>query len=136
ALAPDEAAILLGLSNVGTLILLLFAGDDDAPAELLLNDWPMSRFARVFGGQPMAARPDAPAAPDSWYVAMRVSELSVDRRAALAQFLGEMESYLGTRLARLLKGRGVRRLTIVPHRWLHFVPFWALPSLADYEIVM
>jgi hypothetical protein len=27
-------------------------------------------------------------------------------------------------------GEDVRKIAIIPHRWLHLIPYWALPSLA------
>src|SRR5208337_1042174 len=39
-------------------------------------------------------------------------------------------------LAEMLEGRRVRRLTIIPHHFLHLAPFWVLPSLSSYRMTV
>jgi CHAT domain-containing protein len=36
----------------------------------------------------------------------------------------------------LLKENAVRKVVVVPHLWLHSVPFWATPALAPYDVLM
>jgi hypothetical protein len=50
--------------------------------------------------------------------------------------LHTVDRILGAPLAELLNGRGVKRLTVVPHNMLHVIPYWALPSLAAYEVMV
>jgi hypothetical protein len=55
-----------------------------------------------------------------------------DGRQSLDRLLLTADRVLGTAIADLA-GRAdssVSQLTVIPHRWLHLVPYWALPALA------
>ena len=61
-----------------------------------------------------------------------------DGRQALDRLLSTADRVLGTAIRDLLDREGEMpgRLSIVPHRWLHLVPYWALPALADVPMVV
>jgi CHAT domain-containing protein len=58
----------------------------------------------------------------------------IDPRPGLDRVLSTSDRLIGEPLAALLRGRRVRRLTVLPHQFLHLVPWWALPSLHDIDI--
>ena len=127
-LARDEAVIILGsINRGGTLVAVICEGDKQMPGgRFLLSDWPLKRWVQLFAGEKK----------DGWAYALGAPEAKVDHRKALRRLLRGVEGVIGRRLKRFLQTRRVRRLTIVPHLWWHLVPFWALPSLQEYDISM
>jgi len=126
-LAGDEAVVVLGISFAGTLVTVIRRGDREMPSgRLLLPEWPVSRLAAVFAGED----------EDGWLYALDAPEAELDYRKALTNVLAALDEGIGVSISALLTDLHVRRATIIPHRWLHLVPFWALPSLGTYPIVM
>ncbi len=127
-LEPDEAVAVIGISYVGLLLCVIFPGDEAAPGGRRLDEaWPLKRLWGLAGEK-----------GSGWMYVMSAPEgyRGVGHRQALVRLLPALEEPVGAPLAAMLRGRGVRRLTIVPHRWLHQAPLWALPSLAPYRVVM
>lgn len=127
-LRSDEAVVSLGVMNGGgTLMAVICPGDVELPSgRFLLGDWPLHRWSSLFAGEKQ----------DGWLFVLGVPEAGIDRRTALSNLLGGVDEVLGQQLAELLRSKGTRRVTIIPHSWLHMVPFWALPSLAGFEVLM
>jgi CHAT domain-containing protein len=124
-LAGDEAVVILGISFVGTLVTVIRRGDREMPSgRLLLTEWPLSRLVAIFAGEH----------EDGWLYALGAPEAGLDYRKALTDLLAALDEGIGASIKALLTDRLVRRTTIIPHRWLHLVPFWALPSLSDYQV--
>lgn len=128
SLAKDEAVAIVGLSFKGMLLAVILPGDEDLPTgRFLLDEWPMSRVAQMFIGEQYGG----------WLLVVGAYEAEINRNKwALDQLLTDMEEAIGKPLASLLKSKAVRQITIIPHLLLHLLPFWALPSLMDYEVVM
>lgn len=58
---------------------------------------------------------------------------AADGRQSLDRLLLTADRVLGTAIADLAArvDSSVSQLTVIPHRWLHLVPYWALPALAS-----
>ena len=125
-LHDDEAVVMLGTSFAGTFLAVMFADDRAQPgAHLVLDDWPSHRLWEI-GGTPKTGWMYVLAAPQGYK--------GLDHRQALALLIERIDQAIGSRLAALLRGRNVSRLTMIMSGWLHTVPWWAMPSLAGYRI--
>jgi tetratricopeptide (TPR) repeat protein/CHAT domain-containing protein len=71
-----------------------------------------------------------------WLIAMGAGPDLVEPRRALQHVLDTVDRVIGQPLVSLLKEMPVRRLTIIPHDAFHLVPFWALPSLSEYQVML
>ena len=151
SLAKDEAVVILGLSFKGMLLAVVLPGDEDLPTgRFLLDDWSRSRVTQVFMGQiddwHVVTEEDGDHLVFSgeqygWLFVVRAhgtmhEAMRIVHKKALDKLLTDMEEAIGKPLASFLKSKAVRRITIIPHLWLHLLPFWALPSLMNYEVVM
>jgi tetratricopeptide (TPR) repeat protein len=127
-LAPDEAVVTLGVvKRMETLVAVICHGDGEQPSgRFLFGDWPLKRWAQVFAGRQN----------DGWLYALAAPELQLDYRPALLDVLNRVDEVVGQTLRTFLRGRKVRRVTIIPHSLFHFLPFWALPSLEAYDVVI
>jgi CHAT domain-containing protein len=122
-LAADEAAVVLGVTSSELLIAAVVAGDE-APSIARVVAFGADRWMDVFvhddgGGWLDGIESGAP-------------------RAELARALADLLALTGDALGELpaeLAGRGVRRLVVVAHRWLHLVPWWAIPALEEFDVV-
>lgn len=120
ALDVDEGAVILATCDDTTLVALVSAGgrlsvrplDDHA-----WEDWD-AVFSQTGGWLDLlAGRPDA------------------DGSSALAGLLEACQP-LGAVIEDLAAAAGVQRLAVIPHRWLHLVPYWALADLEHLPIAM
>ncbi len=129
-LAPDEGVIILAALDDMTTISLVTPGQ--VLLTMLLRSWPWQRWnglldapngwRRLLAGEPGTERPPGEEA----------GEPPQDPgRGALDRLIGTADRVLGENIRELIDraGEGTRTLTIVPHRWLHLIPFWALPAL-------
>ena len=69
-----------------------------------------------------------------WDVEIGGGDLGEHARPALSRFISVTDQYLGDSLRDLLGSHSVRRLHIFGHRFLHLVPWWALPSLSEIDV--
>lgn len=123
-----EAVAVLGTSFAGTLIALIAPGDHHAPSgRRVLKEWTSRRLGMLAWEK------------DTGWMQVLAAPLGyrgVGHREALPRLLAGVDEAIGTALAEMLASSGARRLVIVPHGWLHQVPFWALPSLSELRVVM
>ncbi|MCX4821062.1 CHAT domain-containing protein [Streptomyces sp. NBC_01142] len=122
ALGPDEAAVILGVGDSATLVFYITRDNDRSrPALRLvcLPEWPWDRWQELLeisGG---------------WVDALSGRLDSSASQAALRAVVPAVEAAIGRLVRDKIMRSGTRRLVVIPHRWLHFVPFRALPSLLD-----
>ncbi len=118
-LAPDEVAVLLGMATDGTLIIVIGPESDDQPRHAELDrSLPAEDWLQVLAGQ----------SEDGWLYALGAPEAAIDQRRALRDLIADVDARFGQRLAALI-GELPARVTIIPHRLLHLVPYHALHSL-------
>jgi tetratricopeptide (TPR) repeat protein len=123
-LARDEAGVLLGVTSSEVLLAAIVPGDDEAPRFARVVAFDAERWMQAFGVED----------GQGWLIGIE----SGAPRAQLADALGALLALAGLALGELpaeLAARGVRRLVVVPHRWLHLVPWWAVPALDGFELV-
>jgi CHAT domain-containing protein len=127
-LAAGEAVVTLGVvERAGTLVAVICRGDEEQPSgRFLLEDWPFKCWVPVLAGE----------LRDGWLYALAAPELQLDHRPILLDLLNRVDEVIGQTLRSFLRGRKVRRVTVIPHHWFHLVPFWALPSLETYDVVI
>ena len=124
-LDADEALVCLASSFKGLLVGVILPGDDVEPSgKFLLEELPGHKVVELmFTSEEMSG----------W--ALELAALDpIDPEPALEAFIARCDAAFGKLLADFLGAHGVRRVTIVPHRLLHFVPFWALPSLVRFDV--
>lgn len=125
-LVEHEAVLSIGSSFSGTLAVLVRHGDREQPSRAQwISEWTHGYWMRVMAGD--EARP-------GWLFAIGAPELGLEHAAVLDGLLAAVDADLGRWIAKAAREFGVRRLTIVAHRYLHLLPFWALPSLSEIEI--
>ncbi len=126
SLESDEALIILGSGMDGFLVVMIRSGKSDSPethAFLPIED--QHEFFRALTDPAIG-----------WLIAINDKTTSeTGPRPALTNLIDATDRIFGRQLAGMLKGSGVRRVTIIPHLQLHLVPFWALPSLENYEVM-
>ncbi len=127
-LDEEEAVAVLGLCTrpVGVLLAVICPGDTHVPTGC--------EVLPVSASQELVTSFIEPTS--GWLIALRAPGIGVEPRPSLEQLIDAVDSVIGTPLRRMLADRTVRRLTVIPHHLLHLVPFWALPSLDDLELVV
>jgi hypothetical protein len=123
AVEPDEAAVLLTVGDEATMLALIARGKEPLAVCKILTNWPWERWERLF------------ATPGGWLDVL-ARRPGTDGPGALAHLLRESELGIGQEIVTLLGEAGLQvgRLAIVPHWWLHLIPFWAVPSLSDLAV--
>lgn len=125
-LGEHEAVLSIGSGFRGTLAVLVRHGDREQPSRAQwISEWTNGYWMRVMAGD--EARP-------GWLFAIGAPELGLEHATVLDGLLAAVDAELGRWIATAACEFGVRRLTIVAHRALHLLPFWALPSLSGIEI--
>jgi len=84
----------------------------------------MSRWIALIGGH----------GNDGWLWWLKQPDDRPETRRALAGLLAAVNDVVGTRIAAFLRARGITKVILIPHLWLHFIPWWALPSLAELRV--
>lgn len=122
ALLPQEGLLVIGTSSSGTLLALITCGDSVEPAA--------ARVIREIDNTLLHE------ACREWKRVLMVpdSYKGTTHALALSSLLTALEPLLGGPIRELIEPHEVSRLTIVPHLWLHAVPFWALPSLGNLDV--
>jgi tetratricopeptide (TPR) repeat protein len=125
-LGKHEAAVVLGMLPKGLLIAIFVNGDRTTPSgHFLLEEWPIERLAQIFVGRQN----------NGWLDALSGSR-PPDVKKGLEKLLQEIEHIFGDKLISFFKDKKIHKITIIPHRWLHMVPYWALDSLKNFEIMV
>lgn len=127
SLADDEAVVVLGAGLEAMLAAVIVRGDDDIPTgRLLKSEWSWAWLAENVIGD----------VSDGWYYAVGLPEEAIDRRGSLARLVETFDETVGRCLSELLTDVGVARAVVIPHRLLHLVPFWALPTLSAFDLLL
>jgi hypothetical protein len=124
-LADGEAVVSLGTGGDGTwwgAVTAASARQGRVAANGLRADWPSERWTAL------VTEPEA----SSWLVAL-LTRRGADLQRELAELLTAVDDFLAP-VAERLAEFGVRRLRLVPHRWLRVIPFWAAPALAPFTV--
>jgi hypothetical protein len=131
ALLPGEAAIALAALDDMTVLWMVTADGAMHCTALRAYGWgfwdrlldePADGWRRFLTAQGAPGPRAAPTEEDG--------QRSLDRLVLTA------DRVLGTAIRELIDevGGTHRRLSVIPHRWLHLVPYWALPALADLAV--
>lgn len=127
ALHSDEACAILGVHHVGMMLAVIFPGNMEEPsAHRILSDLTWTQLFRTMSE-----------GENGWlYLNAFPIMAKATHREAVRDMIPRLDQALGAPLAEMLEGRGVRRLTIIPHHFLHLAPFWVLPSLSSYQVTV
>jgi CHAT domain-containing protein len=130
-LEPDEAVVsLAAFDDLTTVTLITPAG---SLFTMRLSAWPWSRWDALLDG------------PGGWrrFLAGRTApggeeeeNQQVSGPDALDILIRAADRVLGESIGELIEhaAEGIRKVIVVPHRWLHLIPYWALPSLAELPV--
>jgi hypothetical protein len=125
ALQADEALVCLGLSAHGILAGIVLRGDREEPSDhMLLDESTLEELnsffthSQAFGGLALELTTGQFNNPEQ----------------ALDSALDAVDRAFGERLGAILRNRRISKVTIVPHRLLHPIPFWALPALRNFDV--
>ena len=124
-LAADEAALILGQGSEGALVVAVRAHDITTPAFARVVPMPLSRWAAVLAPERREGY--------GWLTALMLGGDRAEVAAALRRLLDVADELVRTAAGELYSD-GVRRVVVVPHRLLHLVPFWAVPSLTRFRV--
>jgi tetratricopeptide (TPR) repeat protein len=124
-LGDDEAAVVLGVGKAETILAVIRRGDGPEPmhGEILAEDVRRELYAELLD------------LSTGWWTWLGFRSAWIEPRRALVRLLHTVDRLVGKRLAEVLAGSNVRRVTVVPHELLHVVPWWALPSLSSFEVM-
>jgi hypothetical protein len=119
-LPNGDALMIFGLSHHGVLMFVIRRGDRAKPS--LCSILPPSTAAEV------------KEAVIAWIVSLASPSADDGSRTTLPTLLSRIDSLLGIHAAQFLRENNIQHLTVIPHGVLHFVPFWALPSLHAMQV--
>jgi tetratricopeptide (TPR) repeat protein/CHAT domain-containing protein len=125
-LGNDQAVLILGDSHEGLLVSIVASGDVEAP-------WAASLLSRAVRQSivKFAADPS-----NGWLVAMAAPGLLDEPALALNALLQAFDYFVAKPVAEMLSELGVKQLVVIPHNYLHLIPYWALPSFAGLDVMM
>jgi CHAT domain-containing protein len=128
-LRDGEAALPLGLSWPGLI------------AALIVRDRPscLHTFRRPDVTEAMVAEYLANVSEqseDGFLIALERGGDDAGPRRALSRLLDFLDEAIGGPVAQVLNEHGIRRLVVIPHRFLRLTPLWALASWVDLEVRM
>ena len=125
-LEPDEAVLILEPTGSCTLVAVVGPGDTAEPtAGFAADEWTWDDWMLAFAGEQGGG----------WVAALLDRDSEADPVTALAEMLASIDTGLAQEIREELPG-GVRRLTVIPHGVLNIVPWWAVASFADLEVVV
>ena len=73
---------------------------------------------------------------DGFLIALERGDDEAGQRDALTRLLEFLDDVLGKAAAEVLQKHEIRRLVVLPHRFLRLTPIWALPSWGDLDVRM
>ncbi|MEU1458614.1 CHAT domain-containing protein [Streptomyces avermitilis] len=132
-LGEREAVVLLGVHMLGTVVAVITREDRTTPSAYYIDEHlTRGRWGKLVAGDPIER---------GWLAALALSEAADEDVAAyqsdvLDVLLGDTDRALGQRIGALLAGLGSERVTIIPHKLLHLIPFWALPGLEPFSLAV
>jgi CHAT domain-containing protein len=118
-LAKNEGAVILAGCDDLTLVALITQAGDLSVAPLTSSPW--EDWSTLFEGD------------EGWLQVLSGHQIGRDA-TALPKLLAHADRMLGRPIRKLADQEGISILAVIPHRWLHLVPFWALPSLDEYPV--
>lgn len=132
-LGEREAVVLLGVHMLGTVVAVITREDHTAPSAYYIDE----HLTKGWWGNLVAGDPTE----RGWLAALALSEAADEdvfahQSDVLDALLGETDRALGQRLGDLLACLGSERVTIIPHKMLHLIPFWALPGLDRFSLAV
>ena len=128
-LAQDEAIVSLGFDVAGLMIVIVLRGDTEKPGgTFLLKDFPYEKFSIAFTLWDTLRGWEHELHPAFTDKRLFTAE------STLEELLQEVDREIGKQISKFLRKKNVSRTTIVPHRMLHVIPFWALPSFEGLDV--
>ena len=129
ALEAGEAVVAVGFHFTGTVGVVVAPGDDERPSgRILLEDVGTLQWLELFAGK---SDKDG-----DWLMALNEPGSGLEPEPGLSRVLAGADDIVGRRVRSLLDKRGLSRLTVIPDGMLHRIPWPALPSLRDIDVVM
>jgi hypothetical protein len=132
-LEPGEAVVILAaFDDMTTVSLVTPAG---SLFTMPMRAWPWSRWDTLLDG------------PDGWRRFLGgttgagedgAENQQVNGPDAVESLIQAADRVIGENILELVEraSEGTRKLVVVPHRWLHLIPYWALPSLAELPVLV
>ena len=132
-LEPGEAVVILAaFDDMTTVSLITPAG---SLFTMPMRAWPWSRWDTLLDG------------PDGWRRFLGgttgagedgAENQQVNGPDAVESLIQAADRVIGENILELVEraSEGTRKLVVVPHRWLHLIPYWALPSLAELPVLV
>lgn len=119
ALSEREGIVSLGILPSGLMMVGIVRGDRDAPSWSKLDpDLGYVSAVKLF---------------HRWLLEL-VAHATLEPRSSLDAMLGKVDTGVGRYLAHFAATHDLKKLTVVPHRFLRAVPYWALDSLAHLDV--
>jgi CHAT domain len=125
-LEPGEGVVILAAFDDMTAVSLVTPGE--ALFTMTLRAWPWWRWDSLLDG------------PGGWrhFLAGQpgTGQPGTTGHDALENLIQTVDRVLGESILDLIEQADgeTRKIAIVPHRWLHLIPYWALPSLAPLPV--
>lgn len=127
-LREGEAGLCLGLTWRGLLAALVAADRFACLHTILRHDVTEARLVEYLAGQEGSR--------DGFLVALERGTDPADQRRALGELLAFLDEVIGRPIADVLRRHNLRRLVVLPHRFLRLAPLWALPSWVELDVRM
>ena len=121
-LREGEAALSLGLSWPGLLAALIVRDRDTCLHTFLQPEVTEAVVVEYLAGE------------NGFLIALEAAADETTTRQALERLLAFLDEAIGRPVAQVLRDNGIRRLVVIPHRFLRLTPLWALDSWADFDI--
>jgi CHAT domain-containing protein len=119
----DEGVIVLIANSTSTLVAGFLAGDVTSPTVVSVGEMTDAEWLDLL----------AQGRRGTWLASLRTHRSSNDSNDTLERVLAAA-NHLIYPVARRFEAENIHRVTILPHRWFHVVPFWALPSLSSFLV--
>ncbi len=127
SLDPDEALVIIGEHFMGVILIIILPGDETRPTfGTILKEWSYELLRPLIVGEDKRG----------WLAAVAGAQTDRDTREILSDYLSDMDKVIGKPIVSQIDSYQINHLHIIPHRLFHILPFWALPSLKNYEIAI
>jgi CHAT domain len=121
ALEASEAVAVVGFHFTGTIVVVITPAGVDA---VLLEDFGARQWLELF------------AEGDDWLEALIEPGSGLEPEPGLSRVLAGVERVVGRLMRGAIDTHGLTRVTVVPAQMLHMIPWGAVPSLRDVDVVM